>query len=73
MNHEIEKLTQQATDLIPKGGVWITLKNIQLGLEILFDTIRQLLSLALVLALLWYVYQITPSIDGIKTILGTSS
>jgi hypothetical protein len=70
MNYEIENLVKKAADQIPKGGVWITLKNIQLGLEILFETIRQLIGLALVIAFIWYVLNFIPSADGLKTIFG---
>jgi hypothetical protein len=70
MNYEIENLVKKVSDQIPKGGVWITLKNIQLGLEILFETIRQIIALALFIAFLWVVYQVTPSLDFIKSSLG---
>ena len=71
MNYEIENLVKKAADQIPKGGVWITLKNIQLGLEILFETIRQIIALALFIGFLWVLYQVTPSLDFIKTSFGT--
>ena len=71
MNYEIENLVKKVSDQIPKGGVWITLKNIQLGLEILFETIRQIIALALLIGFLWVLYQVTPSLDFIKTTLGT--
>jgi hypothetical protein len=71
MNYEIENLIKQSADQIPKAGFWLFLKNVQLLLEILFETIRQLLSLGLVLVVLWYVFQLMPSIDSIKTILGS--
>lgn len=70
MNYEIENLIKKVSDQIPKGGVWITLKNIQLALEILVETIRQLIGLALVIAFIWYAIHFIPSPDGLKSIFG---
>jgi len=61
MNFGLENLIKNTSDQIPKAGVWIVLKNIELGLRILFETIKNIIALAVVLYGLWLVYSITPS------------
>ena len=68
MNPELENLTKQAADLIPKGGAYIYLKNIELAIKIVFDTIAKLIQLGLVLALIYIAYKSLPALETfIKT------
>ena len=60
MNNDINNFIKQAVDQIPRGGTWITLKNLQLGINIVFDTMWQALKLGLALAVLYYIYTTTP-------------
>jgi hypothetical protein len=62
MNHEIETFISKAADQIPKGGVWITLKNIELALQILFDFIYKAIALGIFLFGLYYIYTNMPAI-----------
>jgi hypothetical protein len=71
MNNEINNLIKQATDQIPKGGAWITLKNIQLAIQIGFDFIYEVIKLAILLTGLYYLYVITPELSTLFNQLGT--
>jgi hypothetical protein len=68
MNHELENLTKQAADLIPKGGAYIYLKNIELAIKIVFDTIAKLIQLVLVLALIYIAYRAFPALETLLKI-----
>jgi hypothetical protein len=67
MNHEIENFISKAADQIPKGGVWIALKNIELGLQIMFDTIYKLIALGIFLVGLYYIYTYAPALLAATT------
>ena len=67
MNHEIENFISKAADQIPKGGVWIALKNIEQGLQILFDTIYKLIALGIFLVGLYYIYTHAPALLAATT------
>jgi hypothetical protein len=69
MNQNIENLLNKATDLIPKGGAWITLNNLQLAINIFFDTAWQTLKLGLAIAGIYYVYTITPELQALINLL----
>jgi hypothetical protein len=64
MNNDINNFIKQASDQIPKGGAWITLKNIQLAINIAIDTMWQVIKLGLALAGIYYLYTITPLLQS---------
>lgn len=67
----LDNLTKQLADQLPKGGAWLTLKNIQLAINIAFDTIYEVIKLAILLTGLYYLYQVTPELSILLTQLGT--
>ena len=71
MNNKLDNLLNQVTTEIPKGGAWLTLKNIQLAINIAFDTIYEVIKLGLLLTGLYYLYAITPELSTLLQHLGT--
>jgi hypothetical protein len=67
----LDNLTKQLADQLPKGGAWLTLKNIQLAINIAFDTIYEVIKLAILLTGLYYLYQVTPELSTLLNQLGT--
>ena len=67
----LDNLTKQLADQLPKGGAWLTLKNIQLAINIAFDTIYEVIKLAILLTGLYYLYVITPELSALINQLGT--
>jgi hypothetical protein len=70
MSDQIDNAIKQAAEQIPKVGVWLWLQNLKIAIELVFYTLRELLSLALFLAGLYVIYVITPPLSSIKTIIG---
>jgi hypothetical protein len=70
MSRDWDNLIKQASDQIPKGGAWITLKNIQLAINIAFDFIYEVIKLAILLTGLYYLYQVTPELSTLLNQLG---
>jgi hypothetical protein len=68
MNREIENLTKQAADLIPKGGAYIYLKNIELAIKIVFDTISKSIQLGIIIALIYIAYRALPALEQLLKI-----
>jgi hypothetical protein len=71
MNHNIENILNKAAEIVPKGGSWITLKNIELAIKIVFDTIYEVIKLAIILTGLYYLYQVTPELTTLLNHLGS--
>jgi len=71
MTNKLDNLVDQVTTQLPKGGAWLTLKNIQLAINIVFDTIYEVIKLGLLLTGLYYLYAITPELSTLLTHLGT--
>jgi hypothetical protein len=67
----LDNLAKEITNQIPKGGAWLTLKNIQLAINIVFDTIYEVIKLGLLLTGLYYLYAITPELSTLLQHLGT--
>jgi hypothetical protein len=67
MNNQIENFISKAADQIPKGGVWIALKNIELALQIMFDTIYKLIALGIFAFGLYYIYTHAPALLAATT------
>jgi hypothetical protein len=58
--NELNNLVKQVSDQIPKAGIWLTLTNIRVALDLVFDTIYKLLHLGLVFALIYGAYNFVP-------------
>lgn len=53
-------LVKAAAELQPQAKTWLTLTNIRLAINLVFDTIYKLLHLTISIAILYGVYEITP-------------
>jgi hypothetical protein len=67
---DLDNLTKQIADQVPKGGAWITLKNIQLAINIAFDFIYEVIKLGILLIGLYYLFQVTPELSTLLNQLG---
>jgi hypothetical protein len=69
MNISFRNLIDQVTQIIPKGGSWITLQNIKLAFEIFFFISWELLKLSIFIICFYYVLMLLPPISTIKAML----
>ena len=53
-------LIKAAAELKPQAKTWLTLTNIRLAINLVFDTIYKLLHLTISIAIIYGVYEITP-------------
>jgi hypothetical protein len=57
---ELNNLVKQVSDQVPKAGIWLTLTNIRLALEIFFETIYKLLHLGFICVVCYVAYTQIP-------------
>jgi hypothetical protein len=69
MNISFRNLLDQVTQIIPKGGSWITLQNIKLAFEILFFISWEFIKLGIFIIGLYYVMMLMPPIETIKSMI----
>jgi hypothetical protein len=68
--NELNNFVKKASELIPQGGTWLTLNNLRIFLEIVFNTIYEIIKLGIVLTALHYLYRLTPALEPMLNQLG---
>ncbi len=58
--HELNNLVSKVSEQIPKVGITLVLTNLRLAINLVFDTIYQLLHLGLVITLIYCAYAFIP-------------
>jgi hypothetical protein len=56
----MKELLKPLSELAPKAGTWLTLKNIQLGIGILIELTFDLLKLFIYAGIVFFIYQAVP-------------
>jgi hypothetical protein len=69
MNIPFRNLLEKVTELVPKGGAWITLQNINLAFEIFFYVVWESLKLGIFIIGIYYLVFLLPPVETIKAII----